>query len=240
MSTDWQWREAEDRKDRLELLVTSLGWRKDRLDGHCVDTEPGRTGYADELSFVALLDRYKAQDGYVQHNSFGIESGGEKYAYPRREAVNSKLNISVMEGSKRTAATAATLAAVAESYRPRYYAFDILSRHTKQLEMVYNRTAKLNNSVADRPASSRQYGETLNLAISQLERKIARTLIQLGKQQEKVLARHRFRALEVETVRYKNLRRTTSRFIKNGCTNEEQQPANATTLGLNIPFSFIC
>lgn len=117
----------------------------------------------------------------------GIESGVEKYAYPRREAVNSKLNISVMEGSKRTAATAATIAAVAESYRPRYYAFDILSRHTKQLEMVYNRTAKLNNSVADRPASSRQYGETLNLAISQLERKIARTLIQLGKQQEKVL-----------------------------------------------------
>ena len=39
MSTDWQWREVEDRKDRLELLVTSLGWRKDRLDGHCVDTE---------------------------------------------------------------------------------------------------------------------------------------------------------------------------------------------------------
>lgn len=34
-------------------------------------SQPGRTGYADELSFVALLDRYKAQDGYVQHNSFG-------------------------------------------------------------------------------------------------------------------------------------------------------------------------
>ena len=123
--------------------------------------------------------------------------------------------------------------------RPRYYSFGILSRHMKQLELVYNRTAQLNNSLSDRPASSQQYGDTLDVAISQLERKIAGTLVLLSTLQEKVLLKQKFLGLEAETERYKSLRRSTSRFIKNGCTHEEQPPESALKLGLNIPFTFI-
>ena len=38
MSSSWSFSPLELRRDQLELLAASLQWRKDRLDGHCVDT----------------------------------------------------------------------------------------------------------------------------------------------------------------------------------------------------------